>query len=90
MKQFISNVKTEYDLLTQLNDDDLTLRIETIKKKAFDSNLSDDLLAQWFALVQKVSLNKLGLKHFDTQLMAGLALHKGKIAEMKTGEGKKL
>ena len=90
MKQFISNVKTEYDLLTQLNDDDLTLRIETIKKKAFDSNLSDDLLAQWFALVQKVSLNKLGLKHFDTQLMAGLALHKGKIAEMKTGEGKTL
>ena len=90
MKQFISNVKTEYDLLTHLNDDDLTLRIETLKKKAFDSNLSDDLLAQWFALVQKVSLNKLGLKHFDTQLMAGLALHKGKIAEMKTGEGKTL
>ena len=42
------------------------------------------------ALVQKVSLNTLGLKHFDTQLLAGYALHRGKIAEMKTGEGKTL
>ena len=90
MKQFISNVKTEYDLLGQFNDEELLIKIEKIKKQAFTSNLSDHLLAPWFALVQRVSLKTLGLKHFDTQLMAGLALHQGKIAEMKTGEGKTL
>ena len=90
MKQFISNVKAEYELLTQLNVEDLDLKIEKLKKQALETNLSSNLIAPWFALVQKVSLNSLGLKHFDTQLLAGYALHKGKIAEMKTGEGKTL
>jgi len=90
MKQFISNVKAEYELLTQLNVEDLDLKIEKLKKQALETNLSSNLIAPWFALVQKVSLNTLGLKHFDTQLLAGYALHRGKIAEMKTGEGKTL
>ena len=90
MKQLISNVKAEYELLTQLNDEDLTLRIEKLKKQGLETTLSSNLIAPWFALVQNVSLKTLGLKHFDTQLLAGYALHTGKIAEMKTGEGKTL
>lgn len=90
MKQFLYNVKAEYELLTQLNAEDLNLKIERLKKQALETNLSSNLITPWFALVQKVSLNTLGLKHFDTQLLAGYALHKGKIAEMKTGEGKTL
>ena len=65
MKQFISNVKTEYDLLGQFNDEELLIKIEKIKKQNFTSNLSDHLLAPWFALVQRVSLKTLGLKNFQ-------------------------
>ena len=43
-----------------------------------------------FALVQEVSSRQIGLRHFDTQLLAGVILHQGKIVEMKTGEGKTL
>jgi len=90
MKQFISNVKAEYELLTQLNDEDLNLKIEQLQKEACAKTLPANLIAPWFAIVQNISLKTLGLKHFDTQLMAGYALHEGKIAEMKTGEGKTL
>jgi len=90
MKQFISNVKAEYELLTQLNDEDLNLKIEQLQKEACAKTLPANLIAPWFAIVQTISLKTLGLKHFDTQLMAGYALHEGKIAEMKTGEGKTL
>ena len=90
MKQFISNVKAEYELLTQLNDEDLNLKIEQLQKEACAKTLPTNLIAPWFAIVQTISLKTLGLKHFDTQLMAGYALHEGKIAEMKTGEGKTL
>ena len=50
----------------------------------------DDLLPEVFALVREVSRRTIGLRHFDVQLMGGMALHEGKIAEMKTGEGKTL
>jgi len=50
----------------------------------------DSLLVETFALVREVSSRKLGLRHFDTQLLGGLVLNSGKIAEMKTGEGKTL
>ena len=50
----------------------------------------DDILEEVFAVVREVSQRQLGLRHFDVQLMGGMALHEGKIAEMKTGEGKTL
>jgi preprotein translocase subunit SecA len=50
----------------------------------------DNLLAESFALTREASRRTLGLRHFDTQIMGGILLHKGKIAEMKTGEGKTL
>jgi len=50
----------------------------------------DDLVPEAFALVREASRRKLGLRHFDVQLIGGLALHNGKIAEMRTGEGKTL
>ena len=50
----------------------------------------DTILAESFALTREASKRTLGLRHFDTQLMGGILLHKGKIAEMKTGEGKTL
>ena len=50
----------------------------------------DDLLPEAFALVREASLRTIGERHFDVQLLGGMALHEGKIAEMKTGEGKTL
>ncbi len=50
----------------------------------------NDLVPEAFALVREASRRKLGLRHFDVQLIGGLALHSGKIAEMRTGEGKTL
>ena len=50
----------------------------------------DNLLVDAFAIVREASKRTLGLRHFDEQLLGGIALHKGKISEMKTGEGKTL
>ena len=89
MKKFISDIKTESTKLIQNTDDELNLKIEKIKKRIKKESI-DNVIVEWFALVQEMSSRKIGLKHFDTQLMAGLLLHEGKIVEMKTGEGKTL
>ena len=89
MKKFISDIKTESTKLIQNTDDELNLKIEKLKKRVKKESI-DNVIIDWFALVQEISSRKIGLKHFDTQLMAGLLLHQGKIVEMKTGEGKTL
>lgn len=89
MKKIISAIKTEGKILNQKTQEELTFQIEKIKKRVKKESL-DDLIIEWFALVQEVSFREIGLKHFDTQLLAGLILHEGKIVEMKTGEGKTL
>jgi preprotein translocase subunit SecA len=89
MKNFISDIKVEASNLIQNSDEELNLKIEKIKKRA-KIELLDDLLIEWFALVQEISFRKIGLRHFETQLLAGVFLHKGQIVEMKTGEGKTL
>jgi preprotein translocase subunit SecA len=89
MKKLISEIKIVSNSLIQNTDDELTLKIEKIKKRTKNESL-DELIVEWFALVQEISFRKIGLRHFDTQLLAGLFLHKGQIVEMKTGEGKTL
>ncbi|HXA43852.1 MAG TPA: preprotein translocase subunit SecA [Candidatus Solibacter sp.] len=59
------------------------------REKAVDAVL-DEVLPEAFALVREVSRRKLGMRHFDVQMVGGIVLHQGKIAEMKTGEGKTL
>jgi preprotein translocase subunit SecA len=89
MKKVISEIKTEGKYLSEKTEEELQLKIEKIKKRA-ETEALDNLLVEWFALVQEISLREIGLKHFDTQLLAGFLLHQGKIVEMKTGEGKTL
>ncbi len=71
---------------------DADFPIETIRLKSeYQKNKSlDDLIPEAFAIVREASKRSLGLRHFDEQLLGGIALHFGKIAEMKTGEGKTL
>lgn len=89
MKKFISNVKSELSILETKTDQELEIEIEKLQKRSQKETL-ENLMPQWFACVQEISYRKIGLKHFDTQLLAGLLLHQGKIVEMKTGEGKTL
>ena len=89
MKNFISDIKIESTQLTNKTDEELREVIEKVKKKSQKETV-DKVIKEWFALVQEVSNRKIGLKHFDTQLLGGLFLHQGNIVEMKTGEGKTL
>ncbi|MBI2426723.1 MAG: preprotein translocase subunit SecA [Candidatus Kerfeldbacteria bacterium] len=87
--------------ISKLSLDDLRARSLTLRERVQKGAKVDDVLAEAFALVRAASvrtkevtltvpLGKQGLRHFDVQLMAGIALHEGKISEMKTGEGKTL
>ena len=91
LKKYLSEIKSQAFVLNQKTDEELLEAVERVKKLAVQSSLTDlKIVSQWFALVQEVAFRKIGLKHFDTQLMAGFLLHEGKIVEMRTGEGKTL
>ncbi len=77
--------------MQQLEDADFAARISQYKKDVQEGGKSlDALLPEVFALVREASRRVLGMRHYDVQLIGGMVLHKGKIAEMKTGEGKTL
>ena len=75
--------------LESLSDDELVNKSNHLRSQAAEKNL-DDLLPEAFALVRESSKRKLGLRHFDVQIMGAIALHEGNISEMRTGEGKTL
>jgi preprotein translocase subunit SecA len=73
-----------------LSDEALRARTEEFRKRLADGAELDDLLPEAFATVREAAKRTLGQRHFDVQLIGGMVLHEGKIAEMKTGEGKTL
>lgn len=76
--------------LSFLSDDDLKLKTDYFKNRIKDGATLDDILVEAFALVREASKRTIGLRHFDVQMMGGIMLHRGNIAEMRTGEGKTL
>jgi len=76
--------------LTGLADSALAAKTAEFKQRLHDGESLDDLLPDAFAVVREVSRRTIGLRHFDAQFLGGAVLHGGKIAEMKTGEGKTL
>ncbi|MGB9825094.1 MAG: preprotein translocase subunit SecA [Desulfofundulus sp.] len=76
--------------VSSLSDEDLRARTGEFKERLARGATLDDLLPEAFAVVREASRRVLGMRHFDVQLMGGIVLHQGKIAEMKTGEGKTL
>jgi preprotein translocase subunit SecA len=76
--------------LKALDDAALRARSGELKERATQGHDLDDLLIEAFALCREASRRAIGLRHFDVQMVGGLVLHQGKIAEMKTGEGKTL
>ncbi|PWM69852.1 MAG: preprotein translocase subunit SecA [Desulfovibrionaceae bacterium] len=73
-----------------LADDQLAPRLAQYREEAQNGRRLDELLPPVFALVREASRRILGMRHYDVQLLGGMVLHQGKIAEMKTGEGKTL
>ncbi|MFZ0608847.1 MAG: preprotein translocase subunit SecA, partial [Xanthobacteraceae bacterium] len=76
--------------LEALSDEALRARTEEFKKQLADGRTLDDILAPAFATVREAGKRTLGQRHFDVQMIGGMVMHEGKIAEMKTGEGKTL
>jgi preprotein translocase subunit SecA len=96
-KNYFKKLQPTVDAINELEKSFQTLTDEQLKTKTaeFKDRLAksenlDDLLPEAFALVREAARRTLGQRHFDVQLMGGIVLHQGKIAEMKTGEGKTL
>jgi preprotein translocase subunit SecA len=77
-------------LMQQLSDEDMAKQTTVFKERYSKGESLDALLPEAFALVREASVRTLEMRHFDVQLIGGIALHRGMIAEMKTGEGKTL
>ncbi|MSQ11876.1 MAG: preprotein translocase subunit SecA [Dehalococcoidia bacterium] len=76
--------------LQRLSDEELRAKTAEFRKRLADGELLDILLPEAFACVREASRRTTGMRHFDVQIMGGIVLHEGKIAEMRTGEGKTL
>jgi len=76
--------------MQKLSDDELKGKTDAFRKRVADGETLDQLLPEAFAVVREASVRVLGLRHYDVQLIGGMVLHLGKIAEMRTGEGKTL
>lgn len=76
--------------LTGLSDASLSAKTQEFKDRLANGETLEDILPEAFAVVREASRRVLGMRHFDVQLIGGMVLHQGKIAEMRTGEGKTL
>ena len=85
----INDLEQSYDE-DHLGDQDLRLKTTEFRSRLAGGEDLDDILPEAFAAVREASKRTLGMRHFDVQLIGGIALHQGKIAEMRTGEGKTL
>ena len=83
----VSSLEPEVE---KLSDDELRAKTEEFRRRVSEGETLEDLLFEAFAVVREASKRTLGMRPFDVQVMGGIALHQGKIAEMKTGEGKTL
>lgn len=73
-----------------MTDDELKLQTEVLKNQLFEGKTLDDILPDAYAVVREASARVLQMRHFYVQVLGGIALHQGRIAEMRTGEGKTL
>src|SRR3546814_1605639 len=76
--------------MAALTDQELAAKTTEFRQRNVDGASLDDLLPEAFAVVREGSKRVFGMRHFDVQLLGAIALHNGKIAEMRTGEGKTL
>src|SRR6476660_432225 len=93
IKQYSQNVRGINALevsMEALTDEELRAKTREFKQRLSEGATIDSLLPDAFAVVREASKRVMGMRHFDVQFIGGMALHEGKIAEMRTGEGKTL
>jgi len=86
----VERISTLTDSIKALSDDELAARTVEFRQRLEQGETLEDLLEEAFAVVREAGERVLNMRHFDVQLVGGIVLHEGKIAEMKTGEGKTL
>ncbi|HKZ76368.1 MAG TPA: preprotein translocase subunit SecA, partial [Actinomycetota bacterium] len=90
LEQLVGIVNTFEPEIEELTDDELRAKTTEFRRRLQGGETLDDILPEAFACVREAARRTIGQRHFDVQAMGAIALHEGKIAEMKTGEGKTL
>lgn len=90
IEKIVDQIEAYDEAMTALSDEDLRAKTEEFKNRLSQGETLDDILPEAFAVCREGALRSLGMKHFRVQLIGGVVLHQGRIAEMKTGEGKTL
>ena len=90
MRKVVSKINVLEDHLKTLNDADLRAQTTVLRDRLAGGETLDELLPDAFAVVRETATRVMGMRHFDVQMIGGITLHEGKIAEMRTGEGKTL
>ncbi len=90
LSRHVAQINEFEPALQALSDDELQAKTTELREKVAAGTSLDQVLPEAFAVVREASVRTLGLRHYDVQLIGGIVLHQGKIAEMKTGEGKTL
>ena len=88
--QTVDQINALENTYEQLSDDALRAKTAEFRQRLKDGETLDDLLVEAYAVVREVSKRTIGLRHYDVQMIGGIVLHRGEIAEMRTGEGKTL
>ena len=90
LQQRVATVSALEPEMEELSDSDLRAKTDEFRERLAEGETLDDILPEAFAVVRETARRTLGMRPFDVQVMGGIVLHEGKIAEMKTGEGKTL
>ena len=90
LEKAVARINALEPQMEALSDEELQGKTAEFKERLANGQTLDDILEEAFAVVREASKRVLGMRHFDVQLMGGMVLHQGRIAEMKTGEGKTL
>ena len=90
MRKIVTKINALEEGLQSLNDQDLREQTSLLRERLVAGETLEQILPEAFALVREISSRVLGMRHFDVQMIGGITLHQGKIAEMRTGEGKTL
>ena len=90
IRPFVAEINSKEAEIQRLSDDGLRGKTAEFRQRLASGSTLDDLIPEAFAVVREAGRRVLNMRHFDVQLIGGIVLHRGKIAEMKTGEGKTL
>ena len=90
LDKYVAQINGFADAMSKLSDDALRAKTDEFKSRLAKGETLDQILPEAYAVVREASTRVLGMRHFDVQMMGGVVLHQGRIAEMKTGEGKTL